>query len=156
MTDLDKSLSDIIAEIGETPGFVTFLKAQGITTCADYYDCVKNADEIETKVAAKLTPPTEKLADISKLRQIWRRRKVVAEAALGSDNLCPEDWEVPLPQPTKPSLLAKAQATYNVMDRAWKMPCDSLLGRIFREREEIIHHSVSTDKSAECSNTADN
>ena len=35
--------------------------------------------------------PTTRIRDISCLRQIWRRAKKVAEAALHSDELCPED-----------------------------------------------------------------
>ena len=37
---------------------------------------------------------------------------------------------------TKHALTAKSLAAYGVVVRARKMPCDSLLGRIYREREK--------------------
>ena len=48
----------------------------------------------------------------------------------------PEDWEVPLHTGTKNTLTCKCKAAYGVEFRAAKMPCDTLLGREYREREK--------------------
>ena len=136
MGEIEKELVNIITEVGEPGNLQEFLKAEAVLSCAAFFDCVNNIDEIEAKVAAKLTPAVTSLRGISGLRQIWRRAKKFAESGLEGDSLSPEDWEVPLPQPTKAALLSKASAAYGVVTRSWKMPCDTLLGRIYREREK--------------------
>ena len=133
---LEKQLSEMISEVGGPEGLITFLETEGVLTCADFFDCVKDPDELDAKVASKLQPPATSLRAVSSLRQVWRRAKKISESALNCDDLCPEDWEVPLPPTTKAALITKTTSAYSVVFRAWKMPCDSLLGRIFREREK--------------------
>ena len=101
-----------------------------------FFDCVKDVDELEAKVAARLQPPATALRDLSAIRTVWRRAKVEAEKVLSGTVDAPEDWEIPLNPTTKHALTAKSSAAYGVVFRARKMPCDPLLGRIYRERDE--------------------
>ena len=93
-------------------------------------------DELEATVAARIQPPATSLRDLSAIRAGWRRAKVEAERALSGTVDAPEDWEIPLNPTTKHALTAKSLAAYGVVFRARKMPCHSLLGRIYREREK--------------------
>ena len=97
---------------------------------------VKDIDDLEAKVAARLQPPATSLRDSSVIRTVWRRARVEAEKALTGSVDAPEDWEIPLNPTTKNALTAKSSAAYGTTFRARKMPCDSLLGRIYREREK--------------------
>ena len=129
-------LSEILKECGASDALKTFLEEESLTSCALFFDCVKNVDDLEAKVAAQLKPPATSLRDVSVIRTVWRRAKVEAERALSGTVEAPEDWEIPLNPTTKNALTSKSAAAYGTVYRARKMPCDSLLGRIYREREK--------------------
>ena len=135
-SELERSLSEILSECAAPAALSTFLKTEGLTTCALFYDCVKNIDDLEGKVAARLVPAASSLRDLSVIRTVWRRAKVEAEKALSGSVDAPEDWEIPLNPTTKNALTSKSAAAYGTVFRARKMPCDSLLGRVYREREK--------------------
>jgi hypothetical protein len=97
---------------------------------------LRNIDDLDAKVASKLQPPAVSLKAVATIRNVWRRCEVEAKRGLAGEALAPEDWEVPLHSTTKNSLTSKCASAYGVVLRARKMPCDSLLGRIFREREK--------------------
>jgi len=133
---LERVLAEILTDSAAPPALKTFLEAEGLTTCALFFDCVKDIDDLEAKVAARLQPPATSLRDSSVIRTVWRRARVEAEKALTGSVDAPEDWEIPLNPTTKNALTAKSSAAYGTTFRARKMPCDSLLGRIYREREK--------------------
>ena len=135
-SELERSLSEILSECAAPAALSIFLKTEGLTTCALFYDCVKNIDDLEGKVAARLVPAASSLRDLSVIRTVWRRAKVEAEKALSGSVDAPEDWEIPLNPTTKNALTSKSAAAYGTVFRARKMPCDSLLGRVYREREK--------------------
>lgn len=133
---LERALAEILNDCSAPAGLQQFLDAEGFTTCALFFDCVKDVDDLEAKVAARMAPPATSLRDLSAIRSVWRRAKVEAERALSGTVDAPEDWEIPLNPTTKHALTAKSSAAYGIVFRARKMPCDSLLGRIYREREK--------------------
>ena len=133
---IERALAEILNDCGAPAALTQFLDREGLTTCALFFDCVKDVDELEAKVAARLLPPATSLRDLSAIRSVWRRAKVEAEKVLTGTVDAPEDWEIPLNPTTKHALTAKCLAAYGVVFRARKMPCDSLLGRIYREREK--------------------
>jgi hypothetical protein len=134
---LDRDLSEVLKESGAPEALSKFLLDEGVTTCALFYDCVKCVDDLDAKIASKLAPPATSLRDVATIRNAWRRCEVDSKRAMAGEPLCPEDWEVPLHSATKNVLTAKCSAAYGVVIRARNMPCDTLLGRVFREREAL-------------------
>ena len=133
---LERALSEILKDCNAPASLQAFLESEGLTTCALFFDCVQQIDDLEKSVAARLAPPATSLRDLSAIRTVWRRARVEAERALTGSVDSPEDWEIPLNPTTKNALTAKYAAAYGTVFRARKMPCDALLGRIYREREK--------------------
>ena len=106
---LERVLAEILTDSAAPPALKTFLEAEGLTTCALFFDCVKDIDDLEAKVAARLQPPATSLRDSSVIRTVWRRARVEAEKALTGSVDAPEDWEIPLNPTTKNALTAKVQ-----------------------------------------------
>ena len=133
---LERDLIEVLRDTSAPESLTVFLKKEKLTTCALFFDSVKTVDEVEAKICARLEPPATALRDVSSIRSAWRRTEVEAKRALSGEPLSPEDWEVPLATPTKNALTTKFAAAYGLVRRARKMPCDTLLGRVFREREK--------------------
>ena len=134
---LSESLQNIIAETTAPPHVTAFLLKEGLYTCALVFDAVSDVTDVEGKIAASLDPPVTSLRDIASLKNMWRRaaEKGKEELVTSKCNDVPEDWEVALPQATQTALLAKFLTKTGLVLRGYKMPCDPLLGRIFREKE---------------------
>ena len=93
---LERALTEILTDCGAPVALTPFLESEGLSTCALFFDCVKDVDELEAKVAARLQPPATALRDLSAIRTVWRRAKVEAEKVLSGTVDAPEDWEIPL------------------------------------------------------------
>ena len=65
---LERALTEILNDCGAPAALNTFLETEGLTTCALFFDCVKDVDELEAKVAARLLPPATSLRDFSAIR----------------------------------------------------------------------------------------
>ena len=133
---LEKDFQSFISEALAPASLTTFLLKEEVTSCALFYDCVKCIDDLEPKVFAKMDPPATSLQACATIRTVWRRCKLEAERKLSGESTLPEDWEVPLHTSTKNGLTSRCKAAYGFEFRAAKMPCDTLLGRVFREREK--------------------
>ena len=133
---LEKDLQALISDAVVPDSLAAFLLKQGVTSCALFYDCVKCIDDLEPMVFAKMDPPATSLQASATIRTVWRRCKLEAERKLSGESTLPEDWEVPLHTSTKNGLTSRCKAAYGFEFRAAKMPCDTLLGRVFREREK--------------------
>ena len=100
---LQRELSDILLDAGAPERLAAFLDTQLVTTCALFYDCIKDVDQIEAKICAVLDPPATSLREVATIRNAWRRSKVEAERMLSGESSLPDDWEVPFtPLPRMP------------------------------------------------------
>ena len=104
---LDRALTDILRECQAPVQLTAFLVKEELDTPALLYDAVKSVDDVEAKICAQLDPPATSLRAISTVRAAWRRAEVDTKKSLTGEGLVPEDWELPLPQPTKDGITSK-------------------------------------------------
>ena len=61
------------------------LKRERFTCLKLFYDCVRDVDEIDTKICARLDPPATGLRDVASIRSAWRTAEVNAMRFLEGD-----------------------------------------------------------------------
>ena len=120
---------------------IDYIKGLGCASFEDFVGLVKVAeyeDQVQVKILAKIPELKDNDLQLSRLRNVWKAAKQVVDKSLDKkqSNIA-EDLDEPLDIGTQETLIASWTVTYAMTLPMYLTPCDSRLGRLYRECQRL-------------------